>query len=98
MQELALISQREIKLEMDTLKDKALVETELINSPRKFEALGQLAESLVRVATGVAAVGIWVHGLRIARLTRSDGLSTRCWTWKCRPTTPLRIYPCQNCR
>jgi hypothetical protein len=48
VQELALISQREIKLEMDSLKDKALVETELINAPRKFEALGQLAESLVR--------------------------------------------------
>lgn len=38
---------REIKCEMDLLKDRPVLETDLIGSPRRLEALAQLAESLV---------------------------------------------------
>jgi exocyst complex component 4 len=41
------IDAREVKLEMDLLGEQPLVESQLIHSTRKLEALGNLAESLV---------------------------------------------------
>ncbi|ORY27686.1 Sec8 exocyst complex component-specific domain-domain-containing protein [Naematelia encephala] len=44
--EIALISQKEVKIEMELLGDKPIVESQLINSYRKIEALGHLSQSL----------------------------------------------------
>ncbi|WWD16813.1 hypothetical protein CI109_101245 [Kwoniella shandongensis] len=43
---LSNISHKEIKLEMDLLGDRPLVESKLVNSHRKLEALGNLSQSL----------------------------------------------------
>ncbi|WVQ83526.1 hypothetical protein IAT38_005667 [Cryptococcus sp. DSM 104549] len=43
---IAAISHKEIKLEIELLGDKPLVESRLINSHRKLEALGNLSQSL----------------------------------------------------
>lgn len=45
--EISILCHKEIKQALDLLGNKPLHETELIRSPRKLEALGQLAESLV---------------------------------------------------
>lgn len=47
--EVANIALREVKLQQTMLGDKPVLETQLINSHRKLEALGSLCESLVRV-------------------------------------------------
>lgn len=46
--EVASIASREVKLEQRLLADKTVIETQLVNSTRKLEALGNLCESLVR--------------------------------------------------
>lgn len=47
LQELHLAGQREIKLETELLKGTAVIESLLINSSRKVEALCHLSQSLV---------------------------------------------------
>jgi len=46
--ELCLIGQKEIRLETELQSIKPVLETQLINSQRKLEALGHLSQSLVR--------------------------------------------------
>jgi hypothetical protein len=45
--EVAIIASREIEMEQKLLGPKAVIETQLVNSQRKLEALGQLCESMV---------------------------------------------------
>lgn len=60
---------------MDSLADRPLHETELIRAPRKIEALGHLAESLVRASWSARLIAALVHRL----LTRHSRRLRR-WT------------------
>lgn len=44
---MASVSHKEIRLEMELLHDRPVSESNLINSNRKLEALGNLSQSLV---------------------------------------------------
>ena len=54
--EVANIALREVKLQQTMLGDKPVLETQLVNSHRKLEALGSLCESLVRDSTSIWSI------------------------------------------
>jgi hypothetical protein len=65
--ELHSLGQKEVKLEMDLIGGKGILESQLIHSRRKLEALGDLCHSLVWLPSCLQIVA---HGIMIALVHR----------------------------